>query len=335
VPAIKRTSSFLFRPFDWSTYLKLTAAACLTEAFLVSFRFTAASPIPSEMPNIDLSAFHPTPWFLFFAVLAAAAALLIALLCFALVIQLRFAFFHCLAHQTRAIRPAWPLYRAQAGRFFRANLLVWLGFLVLIALVIAAFVTVAFVVLNARTPDGKFDPGVFLILFFPAVGFAAFVGISAIVAEVVMHDFILPHMAIENASFGEAWRIVRQRIRAEKETFATYLIVRVMFPAIVTIALVIIEILPLMLGFWVLSTSAAGFQDMFDDSTTLGAVFGVAFQILFVLLGLAFGLFVAFSLGGPLATWVRNYALVFYGSRYAPLGEVLCSTAQQQPPLVQ
>jgi len=42
-----------------------------------------------------------------------------------------------------------------------------------------------------------------------------------------------------------------------------------------------------------------------------------------VLIGIVFGLLVAFSLGGPIATWIRNYALLFYGGRYQALGDIL------------
>jgi hypothetical protein len=52
-------------------------------------------------------------------------------------------------------------------------------------------------------------------------------------------------------------------------------------------------------------------------------VFHTVFQILFTVLGVAVGLIVEFGLGGPVATWVRSYALLYYGGRYKVLGEQL------------
>jgi hypothetical protein len=43
----------------------------------------------------------------------------------------------------------------------------------------------------------------------------------------------------------------------------------------------------------------------------------------FGIVGVSLGLLVAFSLGGPIATWIRNYALLFYGGRYQALGDLL------------
>ena len=63
------------------------------------------------------------------------------LVIFYLVTRLRFAFFHCLIHNTSEIRPGWRLYRTQAMRFF--GLCVGVGFSYLLLLVLAALPFVA------------------------------------------------------------------------------------------------------------------------------------------------------------------------------------------------
>jgi len=84
-----------------------------------------------------LKSFLLTPEFKPVTVLAGIAILVVCLLCFYLVTHLRFAFFHCLIHQTREIRPAWALYRIQAERSFTASLLVWLAFPGMVILAVA------------------------------------------------------------------------------------------------------------------------------------------------------------------------------------------------------
>jgi hypothetical protein len=61
-----------------------------------------------------LKSFLFTPEFRPVTVLAGVAILVVCLLCFHPVTRLRCAFFHCLIHQIREIRPAWALYRIRA-----------------------------------------------------------------------------------------------------------------------------------------------------------------------------------------------------------------------------
>ena len=65
------------------------------------------------------------------------------LLCFwlfYLITRLRFAFFHCLIHNIKEIRPGWHIYREPATRFFWLNFVVGLCFLLLLALIAIPFV---------------------------------------------------------------------------------------------------------------------------------------------------------------------------------------------------
>ena len=39
-PAIERTKNYLFRPFAWGTYLKLSVVACITEGFSARFNYS-------------------------------------------------------------------------------------------------------------------------------------------------------------------------------------------------------------------------------------------------------------------------------------------------------
>jgi hypothetical protein len=56
-PALERTYSYLFRPFQWETFLKLAAVATLSEGFLVSFRFAVPNAFPFDINATALRAF--------------------------------------------------------------------------------------------------------------------------------------------------------------------------------------------------------------------------------------------------------------------------------------
>jgi hypothetical protein len=313
-PAVERTVACLFRPFKWWTYFKLSAVAVVTEGTLVSFRYSLPKIVP---PDPDANAgWLPQlkPEYLPVTILAGIAALVTGLLLFVLLMQLRFAFFRCLLDQSTKIWPAWRVCRAQAERFSRASLMVWLALLLMVILFMAAVAVLVFVVFTARTPEGQLDPGVFLILFFPCVGFAALVFAAAVVAEVVMHDFILPRMALEDVSFSEAWARVKVEIRADKETFFSYFILRLLLPFLAGVVLVIATAILLPVVFGIVGMSAAGYIKLVNQGTSAG-------EILYSTAGM--GVVVAVILGGPIGIFLRSYALVFYAGRYKTLGVVL------------
>jgi hypothetical protein len=66
-----------------------------------------------------------------------------------------------------------------------------------------------------------------------------------------------------------------------------------------------------------------GFHAVLADATGVGAVILVVGEVLIGIVGAAVALLVGIVFGGPIATWVRNYSLLFYGGRYQALGDLL------------
>jgi hypothetical protein len=320
-PAIERTKRYLFEPFDWAIYLKLSAVACITEGFSANFNSSSNhnfSPGSGGSPTLNLPAE---------AIAAIVAAVLLCLVIgifvFYLITRLRFAFFHCLIHQTKEIRPGWRLYREEAMRFFKASLIVWFAFLAIFLLVLLPFFFTFFELIRNANVGGQFEAGKFFLTLLPLIAVILVMCLAAYLVDVVLHDFILPHMALENASFGQAWAAVRARIGAEKGAFVFYAFLRAILPFVAMIAVLIVAAIPLLIVFGILALAAAGFHTALADLTGVVAFIRIAIMILFGVIGIGLGLLVAFSLGGPIATWIRNYALLFYGGRYAALGDVL------------
>src|ERR1035441_7509584 len=113
--AIQRTREFLCRPFSWGTFLKLGLVAIVTEG-LGSFHSSSRSgSAPGHGPT-GSSPFNFTPDRVAMAVAAVALAMVLFIWVFYLITRLRFAYFHCLIHNTKLIRPGWALYRAPADR---------------------------------------------------------------------------------------------------------------------------------------------------------------------------------------------------------------------------
>lgn len=322
LPALQRTYRFLFRPFDWNSFLKLAGIAVMTEGLWVSFRFSFTPVLEFHLPTLDKETLF-APEYVTFTILGTFVAAFTLFFSYYLVILLRFVLLHCLVYETRQIRPAWDRYQVPAWRFFKASLLVWLALLAMAVLGIVAIAIAGLTLFNLRTPEGKLDLGVFFFLSVPSLAIVLLLLMAAVTAHVVMHDFILPPMALENLSFRKAWRVARQRINANRETFFSYFILRLGLPLMAGFFLAIVAWAVNWVIFGVLALSAQGFEAMLEDATGVGAYFRVGFEVIFLLIGLGMGLFMAFILGGPLATWVRSYSLLFWGGHYRALGDAL------------
>jgi hypothetical protein len=329
-PALRRTYDYLFCAFRWETFLKLAALATFSEGFLVSFRFTIPDTFPFEIDLPALESFLLARRSLPVTLLAALAVLLVVLHCIFLVTRLRFAFVHSLIHQTRDLRAAWKLYDLEAENLFTATVLVGLVFFVLSVATLGLFALAAFAVVGTPTPGGKLDPSHFHFLFFPLTAIAFTLILAGCAAQVVMNDFILPHMAIEGLSVGKAWAAVRSHMVGRRETFLSYFILRLGIPIMAGLLLGLLAWNADLAVFAVLDVSAAGFNAMLDGAADLRTAVLIGVRTIFLLLGVATGSILAAVFSGPLGVFMRSYALFFYGGHYKALGNLLAPSEGAQ-----
>ena len=151
--------------------------------------------------------------------------------------------------------------------------------------------------------------------------------IAAILADVILRDLMLPHYALENATAGQAWAAVWERVSAEKGQFFAYALLRLILPIIAVIAAAIVLMISML-------TWRARLPRWSGESIRplrvrrawppLREFFSKGF---FGVLSLGFGILATICLGGPLSTGIREYALVFYGGRYQRLGDMLSPRA--------
>lgn len=322
-PAIQRTRDFLFRPFRWGTYLKLGLVAIITEGIGSNFRSAQHdSPAPGHGPMIN-SPFDIPPVWIAAAVAAVLLAILLCLVIFYLVTRLRFAYFHCLVHNIKEIRPGWRLYREQAMRFFWLNVGVGFSYLLLLVLIALPFVAGFVRLFHETPPGGPPDWGLLLSLVLPLIPVIILLALVGVALDVILRDWMLPHYALENATAGEAWEEVWDRITAEKRQFAVYALLRLILPVIAMIVLFIVLLIP---GLMVAGSVAAivyAIHSAFADATGVSALIGILLQAFFGVVAFGYALLAGICLGGPLSTGLREYALIFYGGRYQALGDLL------------
>jgi hypothetical protein len=322
-PAIERTKNYLFRPFKWSTYLKLSVVACLTEGGSSSFNFNFPSGNHTSSSISSFPSFNLSSEVIALIVIGVLICIAIGIYLSYLICRLRFAYFHCLAHQTKEIRPGWRQYRTQGMRYFIASLIIGLTFLIVLILVALPFVFGFLRLYQSSQAGGSFNVGGFFLLLLPLFGIIFCLCLAAYAVNAALHDFILPHMALENLTVLQSWAAAKPRIGAEKGSFALYLLMRALVPMAAYIAAFIVMIIPLLIVVGILVLTGVGLHAAFEGATGVIAFIGIFIEVVLGLIGLAFALLLGFGLGGPIATWIRNYALLFYGGRYQALGDIL------------
>jgi hypothetical protein len=330
-PAINRTREFLFAPpFRWTTFLKLSLVAAVTEGIGTNFRSQANQPHPAASPGNVI--FHFTPVMIAAIVATSLLLIFLGLVIAYFVTRLRFAYFHCLVTKTRFIRPGWELYRPQANRFFQMNVVVGLCFLLMVGLMVAPFIPGFIRFFQGMQANGRPDIGLLLSFALPLIPIFLLFVLVAMLLDIVLRDWMLPHYALENATAGQAWAAVWERVTMEKGSFVAYVILRIILPIIALIGLFLILLIPslVLLG----SVAAAEYAIHVAFANVSGAVsaIGILLEVFIGVMALGFAIVIGISIGGPISTAVREYALMFYGSRYQKLGEMLFPAAPPNQP---
>lgn len=331
-PAIERTRTLLFRPFRWSTYLKLSLVALITEGLGGNFNSSwngghhhhASGQGPAVIPN-----FHIEPRWIVVIVAASLLAMVVCCLLLYLITRLRFAYFHCLIHNTREIRPGWRIYRAPAGRFFWLNIVVGFCFLAVVALIAVPFVAGFWRLFHESGGGGKLDLALLVSLVLPLIPVILLLIVAGFVVDLILRDLMLPHYALDNATAGEAWTAVRERIRSEKGPFFLYALLRAILPITASIAMIIVMIVPAVILVLVFAALAIGIHTGMGGATGGAGVLGILAEITVGVIALAVVVLAAICVGGPLSTGIREFALLFYGGRYQKLGDILAPPAAE------
>jgi hypothetical protein len=327
-PAIERTKHFLFRPFRLGRFLKLTLVALLTEGGMASCNFGNHLPsgdtpgLNHPLPPLHMPQMHTPAMAVVIGVLIAIAVIgiPIVLMLSYLLIRLRFSFFDCVLRQQPLIAPAWRLYHRQALRYLGLAVSIGLAFWVVLGAAgyaIYQHFKPLFQAIGSSHAPGFAD-------FLPAIGVGLLVllltGIAGYFVETALSYFVLPHMALEDASIQDSLTDVWGDIEAEPWQFLFFLLLRFLL----TVAASIIAVIALIIPFVVLGGIGLVLVLLLKAASGgLAVLFGVPAAIL--LGGLFFLAFIGVS--GTIGAFRRNYALLFYGGRYPPLGNIL------QPPL--
>jgi hypothetical protein len=335
-PAIERTKYFLFKPFRLGRFLKLTLVALLTEGGMASCNFSknipsgngggSSHPIPPfHMPHLPQTHEAWMPILIGIVVFAVLIAIPLILLISYLLIRLRFSYFDCVLRMQDRIGPAWARYHRQAMRYLGMAICVGLAFWVAIALAGYGIYDHFKPLIQSLGSENR--PG--WIAFLPLIGVVFLVlsllGIAAALVNIALGSFVLPHMALEDASIGDALSDVWSDFVAEPWQYVFFVLLRFLTTLAASIIAVIGLIIPLVV---VVAIGAVIVIILKTVSTGLAVLLGVPAGLLILALFFLAGI----GVSGTIGTYRRNYAILFYGGRYPPMGNLLQAPVAPQPP---
>jgi len=323
---MQRARQQLFQPFRLSFWWRMAVVAFFAGEF-ASYSFNVGSPGGSGGSGHSNKYFLATPpdWVVFRHllpwILVGAVALVVLIFLFLYVHSVfRFILFDSVLTGRCSIRQSWSRRQNQGTRYF-----VWLiGYTLLMLL--ALFIVIGLPVL------GLWRAGVFsnagehvallvLTIFFLLMAFLALLLVSWVIGTVVK-DLLIPIMALDDVSVGQAWRSYKPTLVQQKGSAAGYLGMKLLLAiglgivvGIVSFFVFLILLIPSVVFF----LAMAGLM----SSGRVGLVVGILLTALGGVMLLALIFAISGILSVPLAVFFQSYALYYLGSRYQRLGELL------------
>jgi hypothetical protein len=317
-PAFARTKLVLFSPFRKGRTWKLSATAYLATAGTIFLPFPLLYlgflPILRKTGAGTLAIWA----------LIACVILLMALYLwiFHLCSHIRFAFFDIVLNRGEFVAPAWRKYGPQSRKFSAFKVLLGTLVTAIFAVPVVGYFHHFFAIVWSIAPGQQPSPdlifGLFAGYFFAYFGFGLF-----FFASTLLNDFIVPTMALEDASLSEAFRRFGKFLGNEPGQFTLYALMKLIlglagymgaaFLAEIAFLLVmaIVALIAIAIGF-LLHMAGVSMTVL----TVLGGILAAACYFFFMGYGLPIVI-------GTVLTFLESYKLYFLGGRYLLLGELL------------
>lgn len=320
-PAIQRTKWYLFQPFRLGRFLKLTLVACLTEGGFSSCNFSSSFPgshsnggnIPLHLPTMQWPALA-----VIVGVIALVCVVVIPLYIFIsyLIIRLRFSYFDCVLRGQYLIGPAWSRYHRQALRYLGLTLLIAAAFwIVLIPIGYGLYLHFK-PLFDSLRAGGTAHLSDFIPLIAIVLLGALLLALIGYILDVSLTSFVLPRMALQDATIGDALEDVWSDILAEPGQFLLFYFLRVLLSFAATFAAVIALVVPFAIVGVIGAILVVALKGI-----SMAAVLAVGIPLGVLVVGaFAAG---AIGAGGVIGTFRRNYALLFYAGRFPQMAAIL------------
>jgi hypothetical protein len=323
-PAIDLTKALLAQPFRPGRSWKLAMTAYLS-AMGIAF-----VPIPLALLAIPNPGGTEGRTFTLMLALAGVASTAVLLAMFYLGSRLQFVLFGMVAERGQFVAPLWRKYRSGTWG--------WMGLKLALSLAVCALFGVPmysavkslipmFSNLQGQPPTPEFL-GRFLLVY--ALILAPM--LLLMLCSSLLSDFVLPSIALEGVSVGEALRRWMKLMKAEPGAMAVYLLMKIVLAIAAMMALQMATLAAEIVSGIVFGLIALAGWGVLHFAGTLGSPLMIAGA---VLLGILFWLFVMYVVTGCMGAvyiFLQTYASYFLGGRYPLLGNMLPSLPPPLPP---
>lgn len=315
-PAIERTKSLLFRPFQWRAFLKLTAVAFFAEICGGGFSFSSPAQ-HGKMPGVP-----PAAQGMIIALLVAVSVivLLLGLVLLYFGSRLQLVLVEVVATRQTTIAPVWRRYSRLTWRWVGLKLLFFLVFGLILLAVLAPVMISMFRNLpsGAQPPSAAFFSHIVLFLG------ATFIGVMVfLTAYFLLRDLALPFLAFEDLPIAQTLSRLRSVIVAAPGEVALYLLLRFLLGLVAAIGAEILILLILLVSLVPFALIGVVLWLSLHHAGSIGTAALIASAIVGGLVLLLWMACVFVSLLGTVFVFTQSYALYFLGGRYPLLGNFL------------
>jgi hypothetical protein len=315
-PAIERTKSLLFRPFQWRAFLKLTAVAFFAEIGGGGFGFS--SPMQhGKTPGVPTAAQG--------MIIALLLAVSVAVLLLGLVLlyfgsRLQLVLVEVVATRQTTIAPVWRRYSGLTWRWVGLKLLFFLVF----GLILLAALAPVMISMFKNMPSGTQPPSAAFFSHIVLFLGATFLGLMAfLTAYFLLRDLALPFLAFEDLPIAQTLGRLRSLIVAAPGEVALYLLLRFLLGLVAAIGAEILILLILLVSLVPFALVGGVLWLTLHHAGTVGTAALIASGIVGGLVLLLWMACVFVSLLGTVFVFTQSYALHFLGGRYPLLGNFL------------
>lgn len=313
-PAIETTKWMMFKPFQWSRWWRVGLIG-LAAGEMASCNFNYSQRL-GDKDKFSYQADLGLPGMPDFAALAPLIGLLIFLMLILMLVHLyiasvaRFILFNGLLTGSFRIRQGFSTFQLPAISFFKFSLLFYLSMFVVIGLpVLLIFIAISKV--------AKQEGAGILLLSLLLLPFVMLIAVAVTIFYVLVKDFAVPIMALENKGVGDAIGQVFQLVKNAKGDYAGYIGMKiVLFIAAAVVTLIVsIPIMLVFIGPIVLMAvgGAISKPDLFRDPFAIALLITLALPLILLMVST-----IAIATA-PIFIFFQSYVVHFFARRYLPL----------------
>lgn len=320
-PAFNRTREILFQPFHFGRSWKLAAST------YVAVMGTAYIPV-CALALIGFMFWRPNlygpirPGHAFLGILGALVFDVLLFWIFTLASRMQLVSFDIAVERAQFVAPAWRKYHPVRWHWIKLKLatttplalVTWVPFLFLIRWMVRSAAN-----LNA----GQQNP--FQVVASFLLGYLCFfAGVSlVIVAGGLLTDFVLPSLALEGMTSGDALRRFQAHFQQEPGGICGYAALKVVLAIAGFIAHYTVSSIVMLFFYFLVMIPAIIGGLAFPHMATTGHVLGIAVVAIFLLCFFTIAIYVQLFTIGTVTLFLRCYAAYYLGGRYPRLGDLL------------